>query len=194
MEIWVPIKGFEGLYEVSNLGRVKSLPKKWIAGNNTIRQHNGKILKPSYTVKGNLGYYVVLLYKNRVRKRCKVHKLVAEHFLPPPTKERNLLDHINGNKKDNRACNLRWVNYFENACSNLNTPTTENKVIKQYSLDGKLLNQYISINEAARQTGLNQGNISHCLLGKYKTCGGFVWKYTVKHVGLLPTKENHNIN
>lgn len=177
MEIWIPIEGYEGLYEISNLGRVKSLPKEWLANCESHRKHSGKILKPSYTKAGRTGYQKVLLYKNGKRQVIKIHQLVAKYFLPPCPEDRIILDHINGNKEDNRAENLRWVNHFENSCCNSNTPTTDNKPIRQYSLDGILLNEFCSIKEAARQTGLNQGNISHCLLGKYKTCGGSIWKY-----------------
>ena len=177
-EIWVPVKGFEGLYEISNLGRVKSLPKKWVAGSNCLRKHNGKILIPSYSNKGRTGYQKVLLYKDGKRKVFKIHKLVAEHFLPSCPEDRPILDHINGNKEDNRVCNLHWVNYFENSCCNNHTPTTDNKPIKQFDLNHVFIKEYVSIRQAAKENNLNQGNISHCLLGKYKHSGGFIWEYS----------------
>lgn len=112
MELWEPIKGMEGHYEISNLGRVKSLRR-------TKQQWNGykyieyeipeKIRKPRYFN----GYYMVNLTVNGVRHQEWVHRLVAETFIDNPE---NLpeVDHKNGRKLDNRANNLRWVTKEDN--------------------------------------------------------------------------------
>lgn len=178
MENWVPICGYEGLYEISDLGRIRSLPKEWISYNNARRRHNGKILVPSYTKKGHTGYLKVILYKNGKRNVVKIHQLVARHFLSEPASSDLVLDHINGNKEDNRVCNLRWVTRFENSCCNNNTPTTPNKPVRQYDLNHNFIKEYVSISQAAKENNLDQGNITHCLTGRYNHTGGYIWEYS----------------
>ena len=102
-EIWKPIKDFEGYYEVSNIGRVRSLNYK--------RTGKGKILK---NIEDYKGYLEVGLTKNGKRKQFKVHRLVAEAFIPNP-ENKPCIDHINTVKSDNRVENLRWVTYKENS-------------------------------------------------------------------------------
>lgn len=97
-EIWKPIKDYEGIYEVSNYGRIRSL-----------RRAAPRILK---TANNGYGYLIINLSKDSIKKTVKVHKLVAEAFIPNPN---NLptIDHINRNRNDNRVENLRWVSYIE---------------------------------------------------------------------------------
>ena len=102
-EIWKPIKEFEGYYEVSNIGRVRSLNYK--------RTGKEKILK---NIEDYKGYLEVGLTKNGKRKQFKVHRLVAEAFIPNP-ENKPCIDHINTVKSDNRVENLRWVTYKENS-------------------------------------------------------------------------------
>ena len=105
MEIWKDIKKFEGIYQVSNLGNIKSL------NNNKTKKE--KILKLN---KDKKGYLYVDLYKNNKSKRFVVHRLVAEAFIPNP-ENKPCIDHINTIRDDNRVENLRWVTYKEN-CNN----------------------------------------------------------------------------
>ena len=102
-EIWKPIKDFEGYYEVSNMGRVRSLNYK--------RTGKEKILKNIGDYKG---YLEIVLTKNGKQKQFKVHRLVAEAFIPNP-ENKPCIDHINTVKSDNRVENLRWVTYKENS-------------------------------------------------------------------------------
>ena len=106
-EIWKDIEGYEGLYQVSNLGNVKSLRKRIDKGK-CHRYFDEKILKPIET---NRGYLRVKLCKNRKIKKTRVHRLVAEAFIKRPELEVN---HIDGNKKNNKAENLEWVTQKEN--------------------------------------------------------------------------------
>jgi hypothetical protein len=110
-EIWKDIKGYEGLYQVSNLGRVKSLSR--------LRFNNGgeftskeKILKPGKSKK----YLLVVLYKNGKRKTFQVHQLVAMGFLGhKPCGMKMVVNHIDNNQANNRVCNLEIVSQRENS-------------------------------------------------------------------------------
>lgn len=110
MEEWKTIEGFENCYEISNLGRVKSLQRK-------AKKRNGqeiiiweKILKPHKDTKG---YLQVELKKEFKRKICVIHRLVAKAFIPNP-KNKPQVNHINGIKTDNRVENLEWCSGSEN--------------------------------------------------------------------------------
>jgi hypothetical protein len=112
-EIWKDIPEYEGFYQVSNLGRVKSLPKEWVSGRGTIRKHNGIILKGA---KNSSGYYIVTLSKDSITKTLCVHQLVAIAFLGHiPNRMELVVDHINDNPTDNRVENLQIVTQRFNA-------------------------------------------------------------------------------
>jgi hypothetical protein len=112
-EIWLPIPVYELLYEVSNIGRVRSLPREWTIGNGGIRKHNGRILKPNIS---GCGYLKLNLYKDSKRKTIKVHQLVAMVFLGHiPDGYKIVVDHINENKLDNRVENLQLISNRKNA-------------------------------------------------------------------------------
>ena len=106
-EIWKDIPGFEGLYQVSNLGRVKSLPKKTWNGRGYYVSTE-KILKPNTLAKG---YYQVELKRDSQRCCLQVHRLVAITFIQNPNpSEYNQVNHLDGNKQNNRVDNLEWCN------------------------------------------------------------------------------------
>jgi hypothetical protein len=108
-EIWKDVVNYEGLYQVSNLGQVKSLPKEWITGIGAIRKHYGMILKQS---KNSRGYYMVNLSKDSIAKTYEVHQLVAVAFLGhEPCGLKLVVDHVNDNKTDNRLENLQVVTH-----------------------------------------------------------------------------------
>jgi len=114
MEIWKDIKGYEEMYKVSNLGRVKSLSRIVNRKNNIKLTVKSKILKE---VVSNTGYLVVNVYKNKIRKTRTIHQLVAEKFLDhTPCGYKLVVDHINNTKTDNRAVNLQIITNRQN-CS-----------------------------------------------------------------------------
>lgn len=112
-EIWKDVKGYEGLYQVSNLGRVKSLKRVVYKRNGTNQTLKEKILKNNYNGKG---YYHVMLYKNTNKKTLKIHKLVAMAFLGhKPCGHNEVVDHIDNNQANNRLDNLQLTTVRHNA-------------------------------------------------------------------------------
>jgi hypothetical protein len=115
-EIWKDIPDYEGLYQVSNLGRIKSLPKQWISGKGVLRKHNGKIMNTGIKP---YGYRFAALSKQGNIKRFYVHQLVAICFLGhKPNGYKLVIDHINDNPSDNRVENLQIVTQRFNARKN----------------------------------------------------------------------------
>ena len=109
-EIWKDIQGYEGLYQISNLGRIKSLERMIITSNNITKKISEKILKPCLRKNG---YYSIVLQKNNKSKYYTIHRLVAKEFIPNPN---NLpqVNHKDGNKLNNNINNLEWCTNSDN--------------------------------------------------------------------------------
>lgn len=181
-EIWKQISGYEGIYEVSNLGRIKSCDKIVDDDYCGKRRFRSRVRRQS---KNNSGYYQVGLSKNNKVKKFLVHRLVCEAFCENPDNKPEV-NHINEIKADNRACNLEWCTRRENL--NFGTRNeragkasgmTRGKPIQQFTQNGEFVAEYWSAREASRQTGISQGNISNCANGSRRNshAGGYIWKY-----------------
>lgn len=192
-EIWKDIQGYEGRYQVSNLGRVKSLNRKRWNGY-TFANLKGKILKLRHHK--DKDYLSVILYDgHRNGKTIETQRLVAQAFIPNPN---NLpcVNHKDENPQNNKALNLEWCDYHYNnnyGNHNLKLSLTRqkkkykiiairngkkaSKKVKQLDLNGKLLHIYPSQTEAARKTGSKRDGISDCCRGKHKSHNGYLWEY-----------------
>ena len=166
MEHWKSITGYEGLYEVSDIGRVKSL---W--------HGKEKILKPG---KNNCGYLLVSLYKDGHVKKLTVHRLVAEAFIP----NQNNLDTVNHKDEDktnNTVSNLEWMSRGDNNNYGTRNKRAAESLSKQVKMFGKktgeLLATFPSTHEAEMITGIAHQNICSCCIGRRKYAGGYVWRY-----------------
>ena len=171
-EVWRDVKGYEGLYQVSNMGRVKSLGRKDRFG----RVIKERILEPAVT---HNGYLRVGLRVDGKQKMLRVHRLVCEAFHENPD-NKSEVNHVNEDKTDNRACNLEWSTRTENCnhgSRNERVAKALSKPIGQFSLDGKLIKVWQSACEARRQTGFDQGYVGAVARGKFKQAYGYIWKY-----------------
>ena len=171
-EIWLPIEGYENLYEVSNLGRVRSLKRTVTNKNGVTQKVPGKILKPGTQQNG---YLTVALCKNGISRSFYLHRIVSTAFLPNPD---NLpcVNHLDENKQNNSVENLEWCTQKEN----INYGTRNKRVSEKLSkpvLCIELNQIFPSLTEAARQLCLSVENLSHVLTGRFKTTGGYHFEY-----------------
>mgnify|MGYP003362066879 FL=1 len=171
IEEWKDIHNYEGLYQVSNLGRVKSLKRR-----SKFKIIYEDIIKKQTNV--NHGYLIVSLSKNGKKKNFYVHRLVAEAFIPK-TETKNDVNHINENKHDNRAKNLEWcTKKYNNNYGNHTERAAASQSIPIYAIYSDGTDEYFpGINAAARELGLYTGNICKVLKGRYKTTGGLRFEY-----------------
>ena len=170
-EEWRDISGYEGLYQVSNLGRVRSLTRK-ITNNERSYLINGKILKENKLANG---YLKVGLSANGNSKLHYIHRLGAQAFIPNPNSY-PMVNHKDEDKTNNRVENLEWCTAkYNNDYSDVYH--SRRKKVLQLSKNMLLIGTYISQCEAERKTGISQAHISQCCLGKRKTAGGYVWRF-----------------
>ena len=177
MEIWRDIPNFEGRYQVSNYGRVKSLN---FYSNATKKYYDRELILKPHTVRG---YHRVVLCKNGKHINYSVHRLVAEVFLDNPN-NKPCVNHKDGNKLNNCADNLEFCTYSENEKHShdvLGKQPINKKKIEQYDLQGNFIRQWESLAEIGRYFKCNYTNFTRCCCGKGKSAKGFVWKY-VKEV------------
>lgn len=185
-EIWKDIEGFEGIYQVSSLGRVKRLETKIFNG------------KAYYTIKERIikgknhsaGYRTFCLSYNKIRKDVLEHRLIAIHFIPNPNNF-PCINHKDGNKQNNKISNLEWCSYLDNNQhaydSGIKKPTWKgrtgskhcrSKKVEQIDIKtGNVINIFVSAMEASRKLGLCNSSLSACCTGRNKTSGGFKWRY-----------------
>lgn len=171
-EIWKDIKEYEGLYQVSNYGRVRSL-----------NYNHTKKIRELKVYTNEFGYLRAYLRKDNITNVFFVHRLVADAFIPNPL---NLpqVNHKDENKTNNNVENLEWcsctynINYGtrKEKVAKKNTNGKKSKIVLQYALDGTFIREWPSTNECGRN-GFSQNHVADCCRGKYKQHKGFIWKY-----------------
>lgn len=172
IEIWKDIEDYEGIYQISTFGRVKSLARMI---KNGAKEYYRKeiIMTLSYNYDG---YYIITLHKNNIPRTYKIHRLVAIYFIPN-CKNKPVVNHLDGNKTNNHIDNLEWSTYKKNSNHAVDMRlVTNNKYVAKYSLDDELIDVYYSMREAARENNGRSGNISSVVSGRSPTSLGFKWK------------------
>lgn len=174
-EIWIDVKDFIGLYQVSNRGRVRSLDKYVKCGYGRVRLFPGRILRPA---KDKGGYLQVTLCKEGKTTRCYIHRLVADAFLPNPE---NLpeVNHINEDKTDNCVENLEWCTRKYNANYGTGAQRSakkQSRPVLQYTPDGEFVKEWPSMKECNRN-GFHQFRVWLCCNGKGNKHKGYIWRY-----------------
>ena len=192
-EIFKFIPDYEGYYLISNFGKVLSYPR-W---DKFSRQTGGIIMKQHID---NAGYKFVVLYKDGASSIKKIHRLVAETFIPN-IKCLPCVDHIDGDRLNNGVWNLRWCTYKENSnfelakkrhseqkdkYTHIGINNKFSRKVGKYTLDDQLIEIFESISLASKAIGINEGQIQRVCAGVRKTAGGFKWKYESEAIIKMP--------
>lgn len=191
-EIWKDVVGYEGLYQVSNTGRL--VRKERLDSNGRFLSQQEKVIHKIY----GTGYYGTAIVDGKGNsKNVLIHRLVAMAFIPNPNNYPQI-DHIDGNKSNNRVENLRWCT----AKQNINFPmslanrsrvlkvaqnkpeaikhkiaASHKKAIVQYDMNGNFIKEWSSLHEVGRECGFNISNISACANGRKASAYGYIWKH-----------------
>ncbi len=169
MEQWKDIKGYEGRYQISNLGRVKGLPI-----NEKFYKRSDEIILKTFVC--GSGYQEVILTVNGERKPKLIHRMVAEAFVPNPDGKEEV-NHKDGNKFNNECTNLEWVTPSENIRHSYDALLNKGRGKKVVCVETNEV--FDSIKEAAEKNNLQKPLIWKCCNGKQQTTGGYHWQYAV---------------
>lgn len=174
LEIWKDVVGYEGFYQVSNYGKIRSMDREITQKNGRKRFYKGEIKS---FAKDKDGYLIVCLNKEGKQKNHKVHRLVGESFIVN-YENKPLINHIDEDKSNNHVENLEWATHYENNTHGTRIIKTieENSIPVKAFRNGLLVGQYSSLTECAGALSISSSGISMVLSGKRKTSGGYTFQ------------------
>jgi hypothetical protein len=187
-EIWKDVKDYEGLYLVSNLGRIKSLKRTVKRIDGKVNFINERILKEKKSGANYRAVELCGLGNKRTSTTSTIHRIVAKAFIENPENKPDV-NHLDGNKGNNQASNLQWSTKSENSKHaydlGLNAPpesrsgkyNKSSKTVLQIRMDGIIINTHESTGHASKISGVYRSGISRACQGVIKQAGGFIWKY-----------------
>lgn len=179
-EFWKDVSGYEGLYQVSNKGQIKSICSHVRLQNGELMLKKPHILKPQ----SRNGYKCVNLFKDGKSRTLNIHRLVAEAFVPNP-QNYPVVNHKDEDKANNIVGNLEWCSHAYNLnykSAQRRRAISQGKAVCQFDKNGVLIARYPTLSDACRSTGINFRNISLCCKNKRKTAGGYYWVYAQQEV------------
>lgn len=180
-EIWKDVPEYEGIYQVSSLGRIKVLPRTIYVTRSGYRTGSysytapEKIMSPSIRT----GYLCITLTKDGIKHNCLMHRLVAKAFIPEYSEELEV-NHIDENKLNNNLINLEVCTrqYNKNyGTGSIRSALHRSKAVIQLSRDGEIICEWTGINEASRGTGVCVKDIWRCCNNHNATSKGYKWRY-----------------
>jgi hypothetical protein len=171
-ETWKDIECYEGFYQVSNYGRVRSLTRTFARSDGKVKTFQERVLKQGTNPNG---YRYVNLSMGSKTYSARVHKLVAQAFLINP-KSLPCINHKDEDKQNNAVGNLEWCTYQYNNTYNNKQRCRMTKIL-QLSKSGELIKAYESVAKAEIEVFGKRSNVSACCSGRINSCGGYVWKY-----------------
>lgn len=183
MEIWKPILGFESHYQISSLGNIKSLDRTKLSSYGSRSNLKAKNIKP--VLQKKTGYFMVTLRNGFLTEQKLLHRVVAVNFIENK-ENKPCVNHINGNKKDNRVSNLEWCTYKENNHHAIRTGLTQKSFTPFMGTNIKNGSKvyFDNIQEASDFVNGSRGSIHKCLKNKNNRviAYGYIWEYTYTHI------------
>ncbi len=176
-EIWKPLINWEGIYEVSNMGNVRSVDR-YVVQRNYKRFCKGQNIK---ITKHKSGYGIVTLRNSGIQKVSKVHQLIMNTFNPNKTGKKLEINHIDGNTMNNRLDNLEWCTHQENLQhASKHKLLSVYKPINQYDLQGNFIKKWDSMKEAREYYNFGINSLNRACKSKSGIHNGFIWRYVDK--------------